>query len=71
MSKRGPDHQKREAKRSLWDMDGQHIPKKYRNKGKGRGKDKKLIQQELATEVIKDNAELLERLDDVPTETQE
>jgi hypothetical protein len=40
MTKRGPDHQKREAKRSLWDQDGQHIPKKYRNKGKGRNKDK-------------------------------
>lgn len=44
---RGPDYQKREAKRSLWDMDGEHVPKKYRNKGKGRGKDKQLIKEQL------------------------
>lgn len=47
MSKRGPDYQKQEAKQSLWDMDGQHIWKVRRNKGKGRGKDKRLIFQEL------------------------
>ena len=41
------DFQKREAKRSLWDMDGQRVKKKSRNKGKGRAKDKKLIQEEL------------------------
>lgn len=47
MSKRGPDHQKREAKQSLWDMDGVHLWKSHRNKGKGRGKDRRLIRQEL------------------------
>ena len=46
---RGPDFQKQEAKQSLWDQDGQHIPKRYRNKGKGRGKDKRLTRQELDT----------------------
>lgn len=40
---RGPDYQKQEAKTSLWDMDGQHIKKRFRNKGKGRGKDKREI----------------------------
>lgn len=47
MSKKSPDHQKREAKRSLWDQDGEHIPKKYRNKGKGRNQEKADIRQEL------------------------
>lgn len=46
------DFQKREAKQSLWDMDGQHIKKKYRNKGKGRQKDKKLIRAELDLAVL-------------------
>lgn len=41
---RGPDYQKREAKRSLWDMDGEHSS--YRNKGRGRGRDKKLTRQQ-------------------------
>jgi hypothetical protein len=45
---RGPDFQKHEAKRSLWDEDGQHIPKRYRNKSKGRFKDKQLIRTESA-----------------------
>jgi hypothetical protein len=44
---RNLDFQKREAKQSLWDMDGHHASKKSRNKGKGRGKDKKLIREEL------------------------
>lgn len=47
MSKRGPDYQKQEAKRSLWDNDGEHVKKKSRNKNKGRGKDKRLIRDEL------------------------
>lgn len=47
MSKRGPDFQHEEATQSLWDMDGMHIPKRYRNKGKGRGKDKRLVRAEL------------------------
>lgn len=42
MSKRTQDFQKQEAKGSLWENDGHHIPKKHRNKGKGRGKDKRL-----------------------------
>lgn len=101
MSKRGPDHQKREAKRSLWDADGHHVPKKYRNKGRGRRKDKKEINASqaeneyqgwvdweevdlalychnygpcascLANEAIEENKELLDRLDDDVTETQE
>lgn len=47
MSNRGPDFQKDEAKQSLWDMDGLHIPKRYRNKGKGRGKDKRMVRTEV------------------------
>jgi hypothetical protein len=43
VSKRGPDFQKREAKQCLWDQDGQHTAKRARNRGKGRGKDKKLV----------------------------
>lgn len=42
-----PDYQKREAVRSKWDLDGERAKKSTRNKGKGRGKDKQLIQQEL------------------------
>lgn len=49
----GPDYQKKEAKQSLWDMDGEHIPKRYRNKGKGRGKDKQLIRS-IAADLLKD-----------------
>jgi len=52
------DFQKREAKQSLWDNDGQHIKKKYRNKGKGRGKDKKLIRDELLAEAEWDEIDL-------------
>lgn len=44
---RSPDFQKREAKKSLRDLDGVHAKKKHRNKGKGRGKDKRLIREEL------------------------
>jgi hypothetical protein len=44
---RGPDFQKREAKQCLWDNDGTHTVKAARNRGKGRGKDKQLIRQEL------------------------
>ena len=40
------DFQKREAIQSLWDNDGQHTPKRYRNKGKGRQKDKVLVLNE-------------------------
>lgn len=47
LSRRGQDFQKQEAVQSLWDMDGYHIPKRYRNKGKGRGKDKRLARSEL------------------------
>lgn len=47
MSKRTQDYQKMEAKQSLWDFDGLHVPKRYRNKGKGRGKERRLIRQEL------------------------
>lgn len=46
MSTRGPDFHKKEAKRSLWDNDGEHVPHKYRKKGRGRSKDKKLIRDE-------------------------
>jgi hypothetical protein len=46
-TRRGPDHQKEEATRSLWDLDGQHAPRKYRNKGRARGRDKKLTRREL------------------------
>jgi hypothetical protein len=42
------DYQKEEAKRSLWDCDGSHIWKKYRNKGKGRNKEKADIRKEIA-----------------------
>jgi hypothetical protein len=42
------DFQKLTAKSSLWEHDGQHIPKRYRNKGKGRSKDRQLIRAELA-----------------------
>ena len=41
------DHQKSEAKRSLWDRDGQHIPKRYRNRGRARGQDRQDIRAEL------------------------
>lgn len=56
MTKRGPDHQKREAKQSLWDLDGHHAPKRYRNKGKGRGKDKRLVQRQY--DELQEQAEL-------------
>jgi len=46
MSNKTQDFQKREAKRCLWDQDGDHTKKRYRNKGKGRGKDKRLIKEE-------------------------
>lgn len=45
----GPiDYQKREAKRSLWDMDGIHIDKKLRCKGGPRNQEKAEIRKELA-----------------------
>lgn len=44
---RTPDFQKQEAKQCLWDNDGDHTIKVARNKGKGRGKDRQLIRQEL------------------------
>jgi hypothetical protein len=47
MTKRYPDFQKAAAKNSLWDMDGQHVPHKYRVKGSGRNADKRLILEEL------------------------
>lgn len=33
-------------------MDGHHIPKRYRNKGKGRGKDKQLIRSLFAELIV-------------------
>lgn len=48
MSKRGPDYQKQQAKRSLWDNDGFRVAHKYRERGRGRGRDKELIHAELA-----------------------
>lgn len=66
MSKRGPDFQKREAKRSLWEQDGTRVHKKYRNKSKGRQKDNKLTNPVDDTEAFLDfllNEESSEALD--------
>lgn len=68
MSKRSPDFQKQEAKQSLWDQDGQHIPKRYRNKGKGRSKDKKeirkVVQEEINRPYLEKEEEWSEEVDD-------
>ena len=42
------DFQKREAIQCVWNNDGRSTPKRLRNKGKGRGKDRQLIRAELA-----------------------
>lgn len=42
------DFTKREAKKSLWDLDGQHEDKRYRKKG--RNKAKQLIREALKPE---------------------
>ncbi len=42
---RNLDFQKQEAKQCLWDQDGDHTGKRWRNRGKGRGKDRRLIQE--------------------------
>jgi hypothetical protein len=47
---RKPDYQKQEAKRSLWDCDGTHIRKRYRNKGRGRKADRLEIESALDEE---------------------
>lgn len=47
MTKRGPDYQKAEAKRSLWTNDGFHEKKRYREHGRARCKDNQLIRAEL------------------------
>lgn len=57
-----PDYQKQEAKRSLWDNDGQHEKKRYRNKGKARLKDKQLIRDEL--DPNEEDYEILQMLND-------
>lgn len=49
------DFQKHSAVQSLWDMDGQHISKRYRNKSRGRQADKKLIKEELALDITTDD----------------
>lgn len=41
------DYQKQEAKQCLWDQDGQHTKKRWRNRGKGRGKEKSEIRKVL------------------------
>lgn len=42
------DYQKQEAKQCLWDQDGQHTKKRWRNRGKGRCKEKRDIRASLA-----------------------
>lgn len=62
------DYQKEEAKRSLWDLDGDHAPKRYRNKGKGRLLEKAEIREELKTLINAENdafeAAMSEEIDD-------
>lgn len=44
---RYPDYQKREAKRSLWDQDGQHSTGRDCIRGRARNQDKQLIRYQL------------------------
>lgn len=56
----GPDYQKQSAKTSLWEMDGCHAPKPYRQKGKGRGKDKRLVRQAMHELGLQEALDLLD-----------